>query len=222
MPFSGMRLSVSLYLQVRECWMVGGLPRREVCLDWTMWGVCGCWFCVSFWAHSPGASFGLRFLYRWGPARWSWRTPYTGVRRLQRAGLCRCGSRKLRFAPGEWAWDETWNWQLHTPHMVQFERVSRLGGLLVIWHFLTCKYFDYFLRKMALLQPLLYSLQLWLSTGHVEMVENEKFLHSNSAKIAVPDWSILRSVKEPHFRITPSRADVPLIPEWIVETYFHS
>ena len=40
MPFSGMRLSVSLYLQVRECWMVGGLPRREVCLDWTMWGVC--------------------------------------------------------------------------------------------------------------------------------------------------------------------------------------
>ena len=145
-----------------------------------------------------------------------------GVRRLQRAGLCRCGSRKLRFAPGEWAWDETWNWQLHTPHMVQFERVSCLGGLLVIWHFLTCKYFDYFLRKMALLQPLLYSLQLWLSTGHVEMVENEKFLHSNSAKIAVPDWSILRSVKEPRFRITPSRADVPLIPEWIVETYFHS
>ena len=211
MPFSGMRLSVSLYLQVRECWMVGGLPRREVCLDWTMWGVCGCWFCVSFWAHSPGASFGLRFLYRWVP-----------VRRLQRAGLCRCGSRKLRFAPGEWAWDETWNWQLHTPHMVQFERVSRLGGLLVIWHFLTCKYFDYFLRKMALLQPLLYSLQLWLSTGHVEMVENEKNLHSNSAKITVPDWSILRSVKEPRFRITPSRADVPLIPEWIVETYFHS
>ena len=97
--------------------------------------------------------------------------------------------------------------------MVQFERVSRLGGLLVIWHFLTCKYFDYFLRKMALLQPLLYSLQLWLSTGHVEMVENEKNLHSNSAKIAVPDWSILRSVKEPRFRITPSRADVPLIPE---------
>ena len=76
MPFSGMRLSVSLYLQVRECWIVGvELPRREVCLDWTMWGVCGCWFCVSFWAHSPGASFGLRFLYRWGPARWSWRTP---------------------------------------------------------------------------------------------------------------------------------------------------
>ena len=36
MPFSGMRLSVMLYLQVRECWMVGGLPRREVCLDWTM------------------------------------------------------------------------------------------------------------------------------------------------------------------------------------------
>ena len=56
-------------------------------------------------------------------------------------------------------------------------------------------------------------LQLWLSTGHVEMVENEKNLHSNSAKIAVPDWSILRSVKEPRFRITPSRADVPLIPE---------
>ena len=203
MPFSGMRLSVSLYLQVRECWMVGGLPRREVCLDWTMWGVCGCWFCVS------------------GPLELAYAV--YGVRRLQRAGLCRCGSRKLRFAPGEWAWDETWNWQLHTPHMVQFERVSRLGGLLVIWHFLTCKYFDYFLRKMALLQPLLYSLQLWLSTGHVEMVENEKILHRNvSTKIAVPDWSILRSVKEPRFRITPSRADVPLISEWIVETYFHS
>ena len=52
---------------------------------------------------------------------------------------------------------------------------------------------------MALLQPLLYSLQLWLSTGHVEMVENEKKLHSNSAKIAVPDWSILRSVKRAAF-----------------------
>ena len=27
-------------------WMVGGLPRREVHLDWTMWGVCGRWHFV--------------------------------------------------------------------------------------------------------------------------------------------------------------------------------
>ena len=80
MPFSGMRLSVSLYLQVRECWMVPG--------GWTAetWSVLGLdhvrcvWLlmlCFILGSLSPGASFGLRFLYRWGPARWSWRTPYT-------------------------------------------------------------------------------------------------------------------------------------------------
>ena len=35
---------------------------------------------------------------------------------------------------------------------------------------------------MPLIQPLLYNLQLWLSTGHVEMVANDKILHVATAQ----------------------------------------
>ena len=221
MPFSGMRLSVSLYLQVRECWMVGGLPRREVCLDWTMWGVCGCWFCVSFWAHSPGASFGLRFQYRWGPARWSWstRTPaYAGSSGLAFAGVgvANWGSRPAN-EPGM------------KPGIGSCTRLT--------WSSLSVFHVSVVYLSSGIFSPvniLIISSGKWRSSNHSSTVCScgcppamlkwlkTKKICTATARVAVPDWSILRSVKEPRFRITPSRADVPLIPEWIVETYFHS
>ena len=111
-----------------------------------------------------------------------------------------------------------WNLELAAAPRLTWSKLSVFHSRF-IWHFLTVNILIISSGTMALLQPLLYSLQLSLLTGHVEMVENENFLHSNSAKI-VPDWSILRSVS----RINESliRADVPLIPEWIVERYFHS
>ena len=66
--------------------------------------------------------------------------------------------------------------------------------------FLTLKYFDDFLRENGAPPTTpLQSAAVAVHPPYVEMVENEKKLHSNSAKIAVPDWSILRSVKEPAF-----------------------
>ena len=150
MPFSGMRLSVSLYLQVRECWMVG----------WTAetWSVLGLdhvscvWLLILCFILGSFAGREFRFCDSCtggGPARWSWRTPYTAYAGSSGLAFAGVGVANWGSRPANEPGDETWNWQLHTPHMVQFERVSRLGGLLVIWHFLTCKYFDYFLRKMG-------------------------------------------------------------------------
>ena len=162
------------YLQVAGWWV----DCRWSVLGLTMWGVCGCWFCVSCWAHSPGASF--VFLYRWGPAPAGWPLPVW--------------ESQLRFAPGEWAWDETWIGSY--TRLTWSSCVSRLGGLLVIWHFLTCRW---------LFPP-------WRSSNHSSTVCNRPcwngWLHSNSTKM--PFLIGQYFAKEPRFR--HSFANVSLIP----------